>query len=658
MFAKLALRNVKRQIGNYFIYFLTVTVTVALMFAIHNVIYSSQLQAYAESMREMKQGLIGLSVMIAFIVAFVLGYANTFMMRLRKREFGTYLTLGMTRRNILRIFVMETTVMGIAALVFGILIGLGLYQAMMAIMTRLMNLHLNFAAYSAKALYLTVILVLAMFVFASVTSAVYLKRVSIYDLIHGEKKVEKKVRYPRLWFFLMIVCAGLMIGSIFVFYREMKNAIAGSGASNGGTLGSLFLFAGALILFHIALARSVVNLMLKKRKFCSRGTNTFVLRQLSGRMRANSVMTGVLAFLITFAVIGANVSFAQKGSQKVTLEKSVPFDIMGEIMMDRPAPYTMEEAQEIIRQYTEIETVIPYQFYVDGTNEITSYTRWNTEGYRGLKDYFLPVSQFNALMSALGEPTLNLENQYYLIFNVTGTENISEEIFDVTLERNKMRCAFGGMSSQYPRIGFYYFFIVVPDKMVEGMQVDCEMAGINLAEEPYDASGLQKALSYSYTTENGRYTYDRCDFTLKEYEQIQQDGTNAILVVGALYMAAVFVFLAMAVLALKVLAGISEDRPKYAVLFQIGADEKDQKKALFEQIFFFFFLPFAVPILSGIPVGMICAEIMRLGGYPQLISQIYRNDIMIGAGLTVIYFLYFMATYLIARKNVIFYGQN
>ncbi len=188
MFAKLALRNVKRQIGNYFIYFLTVTVTVALMFAIHNVIYSSQLQAYAESMREMKQGLIGLSVMIAFIVAFVLGYANTFMMRLRKREFGTYLTLGMTRRNILRIFVMETTVMGIAALVFGILIGLGLYQAMMAIMTRLMNLNLNFAAYSAKALYLTVILVLAMFVFASVTSAVYLKRVSIYDLIHGEKK--------------------------------------------------------------------------------------------------------------------------------------------------------------------------------------------------------------------------------------------------------------------------------------------------------------------------------------------------------------------------------------------------------------------------------------------------------------------------------------
>ena len=97
MLSKLALRNVKRQVGNYLIYFMTVVFTVAMLFSVSNIIFSENLMKFATS-KEIRGALICVVVFICTIVAFVLSYATSFMLKLRKREFGTYLTLGMTRK--------------------------------------------------------------------------------------------------------------------------------------------------------------------------------------------------------------------------------------------------------------------------------------------------------------------------------------------------------------------------------------------------------------------------------------------------------------------------------------------------------------------------------------------------------------------------------
>ena len=147
MFAKLALRNVRRQVGNYLIYFITVTFTVALMFAIHNVIYSEELSAFSQGFQDMSRGLTALSVLVSLVVAFVLGYATSFLIRLRKREFGTYLTLGMTRRNIRTLFILEMLLLGAAALVLGIVLGLFFYQGLMMLVMNLMEMELDVACF-------------------------------------------------------------------------------------------------------------------------------------------------------------------------------------------------------------------------------------------------------------------------------------------------------------------------------------------------------------------------------------------------------------------------------------------------------------------------------------------------------------------------------
>ena len=108
MFANLALRNVKRQIRSYLIYFVTVALCVALMFAVNNLSYSDRVQQLKEISSDMDTMFTFVTVLGSLVTALVLSYATGFMLKLRKKEFGMYLTLGMTRRNIQWLFACET----------------------------------------------------------------------------------------------------------------------------------------------------------------------------------------------------------------------------------------------------------------------------------------------------------------------------------------------------------------------------------------------------------------------------------------------------------------------------------------------------------------------------------------------------------------------
>lgn len=176
MYLNLAVRNVKRQVGSYLIYFMTVSLTVALLFAVNNVIYSRELAALADRGEGAGTALKILVAAISFVVAFVLSYATSFLLKRRKREFGTYLTLGMTRRDILRLFLAETLVICGIALGIGLLAGGFLFQGLMAVMMKLLEMEFSMSPYSLEGLLRTVALTAAIFLVASLASGIYLRR--------------------------------------------------------------------------------------------------------------------------------------------------------------------------------------------------------------------------------------------------------------------------------------------------------------------------------------------------------------------------------------------------------------------------------------------------------------------------------------------------
>lgn len=650
MFAKLAFRNVKRQIGNYLIYFITVSLTVALMFAVNSAIFSKELLERARTISELKSGLISITVLVSLIVAFVLGYATSFMLKLRKREFGTYLTLGMTRRNILSVFVLEAMILCAASLATGLLLGLLFYQGLMAVVTNLMETEYTFAAYSLKGLLLTVGLVCVVFVLSSLTSALYLKRVSVYNLLHDDKKVEKKVKFSALWLAVTLLAFIVLIACCILFSLEVDRAMAGNG-SGGVMFGTLAGLAASIVLFHVGAAKSIVNLLLKNGRFKSRGTNAFTLRQLSGKLSANAVMAGALAFLLAFAVIGANVSFVQKVSNEASLKKNYPFDIGAELDAGEEPAVPFEEAEEIISKYAEIEKRIYYSTYTSENSYLHSFTRWSGEGYASLYDSFITESDFNRLYGELGLSPIELNGGFKILSNDTRMDDF--DFSAAVLEFSGERLFYKGMETDYPVLGYYYFLTVIPDDVAASLKPYCSGAVYTLKEGKFDARGLREALSYEYTVPDGQYAYERCDYQIKEYARMTLNANSAVFIVSALYIAVVFVFMAMAILALKTLSGISDDKKRYDVLYRLGADKREQSRTLFRQTFSFFFLPFALPMLLSVPTGVICMRIMRGGGFLAEASHVLSISAGIALAVTAIYVLYFTATYLVAKRSVI-----
>lgn len=650
MFAKLAFRNVKRQIGNYLIYFITVSLTVALMFAVNSAIFSKELLERARTISDLKSGLISITVLVSLIVAFVLGYATSFMLKLRKREFGTYLTLGMTRKNILSVFILESMILCAASLATGLLLGLLFYQGLMAVVTNLMETEYTFAAYSLKGLLLTVGLVCVVFVLSSLTSALYLKRVSVYNLLHDDKKVEKKVKFSALWLAVTLLAFIVLIACCILFSREVDQAMAGNG-SGGVMFGTLAGLAASIVLFHVGAAKSIVNLLLKNGRFKSRGTNAFTLRQLSGKLSANAVMAGALAFLLAFAVIGANVSFVQKVSNEASLKKNYPFDIGAELDAGEEPAVPFEEAEGIISKYAEIEKRIYYSTYTSENSYLHSFTRWSGEGYASLYDSFITESDFNRLYGELGLSPIELNGGFKILSNDTRIDGF--DFSAAVLEFSGERLFYKGMETDYPVLGYYYFLTVIPDDVAASLKPYCSGAVYTLKEGKFDVRGLREALSYEYTVPDGQYAYERCDYQIKEYARMTLNANSAVFIVSALYIAVVFVFMAMAILALKTLSGISDDKKRYDVLYRLGADKREQSRTLFRQTFSFFFLPFALPMLLSVPTGVICMRIMRGGGFLAEASHVLSISAGIALAVTAIYVLYFTATYLVAKRSVV-----
>ena len=651
MLGKLAVRNVRRQIGNYLIYFITVSLTVALMFAFNSVVYSPQLQQAADAMDELKTGLTAITVFISLIVAFVLGYATSFMLRLRKREFGTYLTLGMTRRNILALFVLETLILGAAALAAGIVLGLFVYQGLMLLLVRLLEMEFTIAAYSLQGLLLTVVLVAAMFALASLTSALYLRRATVYQLLHGDRVVEKNVRHPGLWLAVTLVSLAAAVGSCVYFGLDTHAALTSGGGSGGSMLLSLLVLAVSLVTFHIGLARSLASLLLKSERFCSRGANTFVLRQLSGKLSANSVMAGALAFLLAFAVIGANFSFVQKIMVDATLDRSYPFDALLLQEPDETPSLDPAEAEEILASYAAIEDKYVYRIYDTGESALYSRTPYHGEGYGGLTDAVVAESDFNRLLQLVGEEPVELNGGYLLLSQVA--QVFGADFSQTRLTLGGREYPFAGKRNDLPRLCYFYLLAVVPDEAVAGLPLALEGTAYGLADTPFDAEALRSDLSYLYTTPNGQYQYLRCDYDIREYGRLSLNANAAVFILGALYTAVVFVCMVMAILALKTLSGLAEDRRRYTVLMRLGADRRTRCRALLRQTFSFFLLPFALPLLLSIPTAIVCADIMNLSGYADLARQVPICTLAVAAVMILLYLLYFTATYLLARRAVV-----
>ena len=168
MLGKLAYRNTKRNIKDYLIYLITVTASVSLIFAFNLVASSDEIVKLCSSMDAFKNSLFAVNILIIFVICFLINYTTKFMFEKRSKELGTYMLLGIKKKEIAHLVIIENILLGILAFVLAIPIGFLFSQFVSLVIVNLLGIpktlfiSLNFVSIGLLIIYFLTIYVLVL----------------------------------------------------------------------------------------------------------------------------------------------------------------------------------------------------------------------------------------------------------------------------------------------------------------------------------------------------------------------------------------------------------------------------------------------------------------------------------------------------------------
>ena len=218
MLFKLSFENMKKSIKDYGIYFLTLVLGVAIFYMFNSLDSQEAMLQVSKSTREIIKLMIEMLGMVSVFVAVVLGllivYANNFLVNRRKKEFGIYMTLGMGKRQISKIILLETVFVGIISLAVGLVIGIFGSQFMSILVSKLFEANMSKFefVFSKTACVKTCLYFAVMYLAVMFFNTITISRYKLINLLNASKKNEEvKIKNPMLSILIFIV-ASVMLG--------------------------------------------------------------------------------------------------------------------------------------------------------------------------------------------------------------------------------------------------------------------------------------------------------------------------------------------------------------------------------------------------------------------------------------------------------------
>lgn len=335
MLCKLAWGNVRRAGRDYLVYLLTLTLGVTVFYAFNTVSMQVDIAGIKEEgLSELMGGILGyLTYFLAGVMAFLMVYANNFIMKRRKKEFGLYQVLGMRRGRVATIMALETVFVSVGAFVAGIVLGVGLSQLMTfftasLFKTQIADFHFFF---SVHAFNLTLACMLVMFVLTLLLNLRAVRRTKLIELMGAERRNESiKTRNP--WIAIAIFTAGVLLVGV-AYYRLLRDGFpltaSGDklqGAMNQFGITTAMVTVGTFALFW-GLSGMLIKLLQSLRGVYWRGLNMFTVRQLSAKVNTVCFSMGVIAMILFLAITSVTCGMSIANVMNENLERYNPVDV-------------------------------------------------------------------------------------------------------------------------------------------------------------------------------------------------------------------------------------------------------------------------------------------------------------------------------------------
>ncbi|MCI6115546.1 MAG: ABC transporter permease [Spirochaetales bacterium] len=628
MVFKIAKRNVRRQIGSYALYFLTIAFTVSMLFAVENMLYSDKLSAITSEYNDISTMVNFSVVLVSIVSAVVLGYTSAFMVRLRSREFGLYLTLGMQRKEVMRLFIVETAIISLLALIVGFLFGIVVFQILMNILMRIMDISFTFSFISIKATLTSLITAVIIFTLSSFFSLRYINKETISSLL-SPRKSEKTVRHIRVWVFVLILSGILMVLSFFVTYRAMKMSLMGDGSG----LSILMLLVLCFILcfiFHFTLSKTLFSLLCSSKMIMRKGMGSVIVRDLQSKATSNSLLIGTLSILFLLSIIASNISVTEKVINEMDIDKSVPYSVMAYSNIENDAFFS--KVRDLTEKELGIVDTYEYYLYSNGKGDFGR----NIKGWEEMeiKDTFMKESDFNHLLEGFGRERVNLGDNGYIVAS-RYREMIDGVLFpDVEIEGREYSCI--SSSYIYPDFHDKYMVFVLPDSAINTMKEERKALVIDAL------SSSLEPMSFYLSLRNERGEGDRV--WSRDEAKYEANSSSGVLIIAMLFVSSVSTSLALAILSVKALSSINEDKTRMNILRSLGIDREGRTRVIGIETLVFFLLPLVVPLLSSLPVASISKMVYSSWEMEGMEDAAYLTALGIGGLIVLLSIVYFFVT--------------
>lgn len=335
MLCKLAWGNVRRAGRDYLVYLLTLTLGVTVFYAFNTISMQVDIAGIdEEGLAQVMGSMLGdLTYFLAGVMAFLMVYANNFIMKRRKKEFGLYQVLGMGRGRVATIMALETVIVSVGAFVAGIMLGVGLSQLMTfftasLFKTQIANFHFFF---SVHAFNLTLACMLVMFVLTLLLNLRAVRRTKLIELMGAERRNETiKTRNP--WIAIAIFAVGVVLVGV-AYYRLLRDGFPLTAtdsklqeAMNQFGITTAMVTVGTFALFW-GLSGMLIKLLQSLRGVYWRGLNMFTVRQLAAKVNTVCFSMGVIAMILFLAITSVTCGMSIASVMNENLERYNPADM-------------------------------------------------------------------------------------------------------------------------------------------------------------------------------------------------------------------------------------------------------------------------------------------------------------------------------------------
>ncbi|EIF6174874.1 ABC transporter permease [Clostridium perfringens] len=671
MYFKLAFKNIKKSYKNYVIYFLTLIFGICIFYTFNSIESQSvmmELNEQKQSAFMMAEQLIGyFSVFIAFVLGFLIVYANNYLIKRRKKEFGIYMTLGMENGSLSKMIFLETLFIGAISLGIGVVLGIMLSQALSVLTAYMFQVDLTKFqfVFSPLGFKRTVLCFSIIYLVVLIFNFISVRKIKLIDLLTASKRNEKPT-IKNLWVSVILFLVSVGILGI-AYYKVIHDGIAFA-SFNALVLPILLGCIGTFIFFY-SLTGFFLKVIQGNKKFYLRDLNMFVMKQISSKINTTFVSLSFICLMLFLAICTFSGGLGINRAINADLKDLTKFDVTFWSNSGENIENLLKEKNiDISNIAKEDSNMIMYDSGVKYSNFLSK------EGMTAMKNYF-PVANdndilvigekgYNNTLKLLGKEPVNLkENQYLAVGNIdemkkwvnesleNGNMDQMKKLVNKSSENGKKinisRKTLEPANKKYENINLYNFtmkgdilIFVVKDSLLEGLKPVSSRFNMMLKDNSNTKEELEAIRDQ--LVESQVYS-----ITKKEiYDNAA--GLGATMAYLGIYLGLIFIITSAVVLAIQQLTESTDNVERYRLLKEIGVDQKMINKAIFTQVGVYFMLPLSLAIVHSIVGLKISSTIVGVFGNASIMPNIIITAII----FVIIYGGYFLATYLGAKKNI------